>query len=453
MSQFYWGTATSAYQIEGAVLEGGRGFSVWDAFCRIPGRVRNLENADVGCDSYHRLEEDVKMLKMLGVNAYRFSIAWPRIQPTGHGAPNPEGVAYYNRLIDALLANGITPFLTLYHWDLPLDLEMTKGGWLNPALADDFAAYAKICYDAFGDRVRHWITFNEPWCTAVLGYGQGAFPPGRIDRDEPYLAGHHLLLAHAKAVKVFRDGGYPGVISLTNNCDWRDPLTDSAADREAAQRAVEFFYGWFTDPVYFGDYPETMRKRLGSRLPKFTPEEVKLVKGSLDFLGLNHYSTLYASAEPPVGATDVGPNGNGGMSEDQDVFLSLNPAWEQTDMQWNIVPEGFRKLLNWVAKRYPGYPIYVTENGCACKEPDVTAALNDDQRCRYIEGYTKAMQAAIEEDKLDIRGYFVWCLMDNFEWAQGYAKRFGLVRVSPDNLERIPKKSFYCYRDIIRANS
>lgn len=452
MENFFWGTATSSYQIEGGVSEGGRGWSVWDAFCRIPGRVRDMSNGDIACDSYHRFPEDVAMMKQLGVNAYRFSIAWPRIQPTGRGEANPAGIAYYNRLIDLLLENGITPFITLYHWDLPLDLEMAHDGWLNPQITDDFAAYAELCFKAFGDRVKHWITLNEPWCVSVLGYGSGGFPPGRTGDTEPYIVAHHLLLAHGKAVRRFREGGYGGSIGISNNCDWREPLTDSPEDRAAAQRAVEFFYGWFTDPVVFGDYPSVMRERVGARLPQFTPEERALVKGSADFLGLNHYSTLYASETPPENGNDIGANGNGGMNDDQQVCLSVSPDWEQTDMQWNIVPWGFRKLLNWIADRYKGYPVYVTENGCACPEPDAMSALHDDQRCRFLKGYTDAMLAARKEDGIDVRGYFCWCLMDNFEWAHGYHKRLGLIRVTPGNLERIPKASFYVYREIIQAN-
>lgn len=452
MKNFVWGAATAAYQIEGGTLEGGRGYSIWDAFCRIPGRVHAMANGDVACDSYHRVEEDVRMLKLLGVNAYSFSIAWPRIQPGGRGAPNPEGIAYYNKLIDLLLANGITPFVTLYHWDLPLDLQMAHDGWLNREIVDDFTAYATLCFDAFGDRVKHWITLNEPWCCAVLGHGLGVFPPGRTDPDEPYLVAHHMLLAHAGAVRAFRERGSDGVIGITNNCDWREPLTQKPEDREAAERAVEFFYAWFADPVVFGEYPEVMRKRLGARLPEFTEEQKTLMKGSADFLGLNHYSTLYASAEKPEVDAGIGPNGNGGMSDDQEVFLSADPAWERTDMQWNILPWGFRKLLNWIADRYPGYPIYVTENGCACREPDAVSALDDDQRCRFLKSYTDAMFEAVRTDGVDVRGYFCWSLMDNFEWAQGYTKRLGLIRCSPDNLERVPKRSFFTYREIIRKN-
>jgi len=450
MKQFFWGSATAAYQIEGGVLEGGRGYSVWDAYCRIPGRVRDMQNADIACDSYHRFEEDIKMLQLLGVNAYRFSVAWPRIFPTGRGEVNRDGLVYYNNLIDALLAAGITPFVTLYHWDLPLDLEMAHDGWLNASIIDDFADYAKVCFDNFGDRVKHWITFNEPWCTSVLGYGHGVFPPGRIDRDEPYQVAHNILLAHAKAVKIYRDGNYGGTIGITNNCDWREPLTQKPEDIAAAERSVEFFFAWFTDPVVFGDYPKVMRERLGSRLPEFTAAEKQLLKGSTDFIGLNHYSTLYASATQPLDAGDIGANGNGGMSDDQGVFLVPDPAWEQTAMQWNVVPWGFKNLLVWIGKRYAGRPVYVTENGCAVDEPTVVEAMNDDFRCRFIQGYTDAMLEAIHKHNVDVRGYFCWSLLDNFEWCHGYSKRFGLVRCSPDNLERIPKKSFFAYRDIIQ---
>ena len=449
-SPFYWGVATSAFQIEGAWKEGGRGPSIWDVFCDLPGRIQNGDRADVACDHFHRYEEDVALMKELGVNAYRFSIAWPRIVPDGTGAANPAGIDFYNRLIDCLLRNGIEPFPTLYHWDLPIGCQFAADGWMARETAEAFARYAKICFDAFGDRVRHWITFNESWCTSVLGYGLGVFPPARKDPDAPYRAAHNLLLAHGLAVRAFREGGYAGEIGLANNCDWREPLTDSPADRAAAERAVQFFYGWFTDPVVFGEYPEEMRSKLGARLPEFSAEERELVKGSADFLGLNHYTTLYASAEKPERGNDIGPNGNGGMIEDQDVFLSVDPQWKRTDMLWGVVPWGFRRMLNWISRRYPGLPIYVTENGCSCPEPDVESALNDTMRQEYLKAYTASMQAAKEEDKVDVRGYFCWTLMDNFEWNSGFARHLGLIRTSPDDLTRHRKGSFYTYRDLIR---
>ena len=293
---FVWGVATAAYQVEGAWQEGGKGLSIWDAYAHTPGKILNGDNGDISCDQYHRFKEDVALMRGMGVTAYRFSISWPRIVPDGLGAVNQAGIDYYNRLIDCLLANGIAPWVTLYHWDLPLALQMEKDGWLSRETAEAFALYAKICFVAFGDRVKNWITLNEPWCSSVLGHGMAIFAPGRKSPDEPYVAAHNLLLGHAMAVKEFRSGMFEGSIGITNNCDWREPLTDSQGDCDAAQRALEFFYGWFTDPVVFGDYPDVMKNRLGDRLPRFTDAERDLIKGSSDFLGLNHYSTSLASS-------------------------------------------------------------------------------------------------------------------------------------------------------------
>lgn len=447
---FVWGVATAAYQVEGAWLEGGKGLSIWDAYAHTPGKTLNGDNGDVACDQYHRYEEDIALMKEMGVDAYRFSFSWPRIIPDGSGEINQAGIDYYNRLINCLLKNGITPWVTLYHWDLPLALQMTDDGWLNRKTSKAFARYAGVCFNNFGDRVKNWITLNEPWCSSVLGHGLGVFAPGRKSPDEPYIAAHNLLIGHALAVKEFRNGGFDGVIGISNNCDWREPLTDSEADRAAAERALEFFYGWFTDPIFHGDYPKVMRERLGKRLPDFTDEERALVKGSTDFLGLNHYSTAFVSAAPVAGGLD-NIAGNGGLSDDQNVYLSHQPDWEKTDLQWSVVPWGFRKMLNWIAKRYPGLPIYVTENGCAVAEPDVAAAKNDEFRCRFISDYVATMQEAIA-DGSDVRGYFVWSLIDNFEWALGFSKRLGLIRCDYNTLERTPKKSYYQYRDIIKSS-
>lgn len=446
---FVWGVATAAYQVEGAWLNGGKGLSIWDAYAHIPGRILNGDSGDVACDQYHRYEEDVALMKNLGIGAYRFSLSWSRIIPDGAGEVNQEGIDYYNRLINCLLDNGIVPWVTLYHWDLPLALQMMHDGWLNRKTAECFARYSRICFDNFGDRVKNWITLNEPWCSSVLGHGLGVFAPGRMSPCEPYIAGHNLLIGHALAVKEFRIGGFDGKIGISNNCDWREPLTGGEEDKAAAQRSLEFFYGWFTDPVVFGDYPEVMRKRLGKRLPDFTAEEHALIKGSADFLGLNHYSTALASGNPASDGLD-NVSGNGGMSDDQGVFLSSNPDWEKNDLQWSIVPWGFRKMLNWVADRYPGLPVYVTENGCAVAEPDAATAEKDDLRCRFLDDYIAAMKEAIVEDGNDVRGYFVWSLIDNFEWAFGFSKRLGLIRCDYKTLERIPKKSYYHYRDIIK---
>ena len=447
-SNFIWGTAASSYQIEGAVREGGRGVSIWDTFCREPGRILDGSDGSVACDHYHRFQEDVKLIADLGCNGYRFSLSWPRILPDGTGKVNQEGIAFYNRLIDALLDHGITPFVTLYHWDLP---QGCKYGWLNRETAKAFGEYAKICFDAFGDRIHNWMTLNESWCSAVLGYGLNVFAPGIQDSHLAYVAAHNLLLAHGFAVQKFRDGGYSGEIGIANNCDWREPLTSDPLDVEASERALQFFYGWYTDPLYTGEYPELMRSRLGKRLPEFSADEKKMLIGSTDFLGLNHYTSSYVSGYPP---RDAGNEvvGNGGLSDDQDVYLTPIPGCQKTDMNWAIVPWGLRKLLKWIAKRYNNAPIYITENGCAAPEPDEESAKNDIMRQKYLQDYIAEALKAKNEDNVNLRGYFCWTLLDNFEWTSGYLRHFGLVRCTPQKLERIPKGSYYTYKNIIKNN-
>lgn len=452
-TEFVWGAATSSYQIEGAWLEGGKGLSIWDAFCHIPGKIKNNDTGDFACDHYHRFGEDVKLMADMGLRAYRFSLSWPRIQPDGRGKPNSTGLSFYSDLIDALLAHDITPWVTLYHWDLPLALQMEFDGWLNPKLAEFFADYAAICFEAFGDRVKHWLTLNEPWCSAVLGHGIGIHAPGRISRDEPYLVGHNLLRAHALAVEKYRrqfQSQQKGLIALTNNCDWREALTDSEADKQAAQRAVEFFLGWFADPVYTGDYPAVMRERLGRRLPQFTDNEKNLLKGSVDFLGLNHYSTMYAAQAPGAKTANAGLD-NTGLSEDQEVVLSSDPRWKKTQMEWNIVPLGFRKLLQWIDARYHSPDIYVTENGCALADVMENGRVDDHERIAFLEGYLNAAHEALVS-KVNLKGYFVWSFLDNFEWGEGYSKRFGLHYVDFRKGRRFPKASAKWYAEVIRRN-
>lgn len=451
-SKFHWGVATAAHQIEGAWLADGKGLNIWDAYCHTPGKIDNGDTSEVACDHYHRVEEDVALMVELGVTSYRFSIAWTRIIPDGKDAINPAGIAFYDRLIDALVAAGITPFVTLYHWDLPLTLQLENDGWLSRRTAEAFQYYAETCFDAFGDRVKHWITFNESWCTAVLGYGTGIFAPGRVSPDEPYLAAHNLMIAHGLAVRSFRSGGYSGVIGIANNCDWREPRTDSAEDQAAAQESLEFFFGWFTHPVIFGEYPAIMRERLGERLPVFSPEDQALIKGSVDFLGLNHYTTHYASREPAE-TENIGPAaGNGGLFADQRVYLSYDPAWAKTSMGWYVVPWGLRKLLNWIQQTYGDLPIYITENGCSVAADTREEAVADDFRVNFLREYTDAMWQAREEDQVPVQGYFCWSLLDNFEWCRGYAMRFGITHCDFETLERTPKASFHAYHEIISAH-
>ncbi len=450
---FVWGTATSSTQIEGAGLLDGKGPSIWDAFCQIPGKVFENQNALVACDHYHRLEEDVQLLVDLGVSAYRFSFSWPRLLPNGRiDHINEQGIKFYNRLIDLLIENNIMPWATLYHWDLPLALQLEEDGWVGAKMPELFEDYAGFCFQHFADRIKNWITINEAWVVAILGYGQGVFAPGRISNSEPYLAGHNLLLAHARAVALYRESyapKYGGKIGITNNCDWREPATDSPADIAAAQRSLEFFLAWFADPVYKGDYPDSMRSALGERLPVFTPEEQALLKGSSDFFGLNHYTTMYASE-----ASDEiiqGPvYGNGGISEDQNVKLSLDPEWPLTDMQWAIVPWGCRKLLKWISERYDYPDIYITENGCAFPDEIEDQEVHDPQRVAFFKAYLDECSEAIAEG-VKLRGYFIWSLLDNFEWASGYSKRFGIHYVDFESLQRRPKSSAQWYKSYIQS--
>jgi beta-galactosidase len=451
---FVWGTATSSYQIEGAWLEGGRGLSIWDAFSHTPGKISDGATADVACDHYHRFREDVALMAQLGLKAYRFSIAWPRIQPTGRGQPNPDGIRFYSALIDCLLEHGIAPWVTLYHWDLPLALQCELDGWLNPMLAEHFAAYAGHCFENFGDRVKHWITFNEPWVVSILGHADGIFAPGRCSKSEPYRVAHNILRAHGQAAHLYHrrfQHSQHGKIGITNNFDWREPLTDSVADRNAAERSREFFMGWFADPLYHGDYPESMRARVGDRLPVFTSDEVAMIKGSCDFFGLNHYTTMYAAEDDRTKGAPGSPCDSAGLIEDQGVTLSADPGWKRTQMGWSIVPWGLRRLLHWIDRRYGSPEIVVTENGCAVDDRLVEGKIADVERIEYLASYLGECHAAIE-DGVNLQGYFLWSLMDNFEWSSGYARRFGIYYVDFPTGLRIPKDSAGWYANVVRRN-
>jgi beta-galactosidase len=448
---FTWGGATSSYQIEGAHDEDGKGPSIWDVFCMIPGKVANGDTGNIACDHYHRIKEDVALMKKLGLKAYRFSIAWPRIMPAGTGKVEARGIAFYNRLIDELLKNDIEPWVTLYHWDLPAALEFEIDGWVGDGISDAFAAYADVCFKAFGDRVKNWITINEAWVVAILGYGHGVFAPGKKSGYLPYIAGHNLLKAHGKAVDIYRkkyQNSQKGRIGITNNCDWREPLTNSKEDKDAAERAMEFFIAWFADPIYKGDYPASMKERLGDRLPAFTKEEIGMIKDSSDFFGLNHYTTMFAADS--TGKVEEGSvYGNGGLSEDQEVNLSIDPNWKLTDMKWAIVPWGCQKLLEWLAARYDNPEIYITENGCAFDDKLVDGKVDDQDRKEFFKGYLSAVHGAMMNG-VNMGGYFIWSLMDNFEWASGYDKKFGITYIEEGTLKRVPKNSALWYAEMIK---
>jgi len=454
---FLWGAATAAYQIEGAATEGGRTPSIWDTFSATPGKTENGDTGMVACDHYHRFRGDVQIMKELGLQAYRFSVSWPRILPAGRGAVNPEGVAFYNALIDELLAANIKPMITLYHWDMPQCLEDEYGGWLGRRVVDDFGAYASACFAAFGDRVKFWITLNEPWCMSILGFATGAHAPGKKGQErEPYIATHHMILAHAKAVQRYRGEFRPaqgGSIGITLNAEWNEPAAPAADAVEAQRRALAFSLGWYADPIYKGDYPAAMRERCGERLPVFTEEERGMVLGSSDFFGLNSYSTRFVE-KPRRSPEELAAMAGGafrGYFTDMYVRMRVDERWARTDMDWPVVPWGMQRLLAHIQSEYaPAGGIIITENGCAVREDTAAAAREDAPRVEYLQGYIAQVHRAIEGGA-DVRGYFAWSLLDNFEWGHGYSKRFGLVRVDYGTQERCVKASGRFYAEVART--
>nr|XP_016445135.1 PREDICTED: beta-glucosidase 42-like isoform X2 [Nicotiana tabacum] len=455
--QFIFGVATSAYQVEGGSKEGGRGPSIWDSFSHTQGKICDGSTGDMAADQFHRYREDIELIAKLGVKAYRFSISWSRIFPDGLGIKiNHEGVKYYNDIIDALLERGIEPYITLYHWDLPLNLQESCGGWLDEQTY--FAIYAETCFATFGNRVKKWITINEPLQTAVNGYCTGIHAPGRSESSstEPFLVAHNQLLAHAEAVSIYRNkfkDEQGGEIGLVVDCEWPEPLSDNLEDKAAATRRLDFQLGWYLDPIFFGDYPESMRERLGARLPKFSQQDKELLKHSLDFIGLNHYTSRFV--------------GHAASSFEENDFYKIQNVdiiaeWEGGDVigekaasSWlYIVPWGIRKVLNYIAERYGNPPVYITENGMDDEDEDTSPLhemLDDKSRVSYFKAYLAAIHQAIL-DGADVRGYFAWSLLDNFEWSLGYTKRFGLIYVDFKNgLTRHMKSSAYWFMRFLKG--
>ena len=430
-ADFVWGAATAAYQIEGAVRDDGRGESIWDRFTATPGKIVGGDTGVVACDSYHRYREDVRLMRDLGLNAYRFSIAWPRVLPEGLGRVNTLGLDFYDRLVDELLDNEIEPFVTLYHWDLPQPLE-DRGGWPVRETVDAWEEYTEVVAARLGDRVHHWITLNEPWVASWLGYGTGQDAPGRTSEADAVAAGHHLLLAHGRAVEVLRRDVRGAEVGITIDVVPIHPLT--ASDANAARQDDALRNRWFLDPVFRGDYPAEALSRRGMLLPPFAAEDLRTISAPLDFVGINYYQRQVVRANPRDGDPAV---------------VSLEGV-ERTGMGWEVYPKGLHELLVRLHDTYDVPPIYITENGAAYPDTRLNGSVPDPERASYIERHLEAVARAIG-DGVPVAGYFVWSLLDNFEWSRGYSQRFGIVYVDFATLERVPKSSYRAYRDFIAA--
>lgn len=433
---FLWGAATSAYQIEGSPLADGAGPSIWHRFTHNPGRIAMDETGDLACDHYRRLGDDLDLMADLGLRAYRFSIAWGRVLPQGRGPVNPKGMDFYQGLVDGLLERGIQPMITLYHWDLPAALQ-DRGGWLNPNSPAWFADYAQVLFRALGDRVHLWVTLNEPWVVTVLGHLTGDHAPGHRDLFEAPRVGHHLLLAHAEAVAAYRAVG-DGRIGIAVNLEPQHPASPSQADQEAATRRDAFVNRWFLDPLFLGTYPPELESIFGAAWHEPPAADLERIRNPGDFVGVNYYSRGLVRAEPaarPLGAVRISPEGA-----------------PRTSMDWEVYPEGLTEILLWLRERYGSPPLYITENGAAFEDPPPAAGeVADPDRMAYLRCHLNAARAAIAQG-VDLRGYFVWSLLDNFEWAQGYDKRFGLVQLDPRTRARTAKSSAHFYREVIHTN-
>ena len=425
-SDFVWGAATAAYQVEGAATEDGRGESIWDRFSATPGKVVNGATGAVACDTYHRYAEDIGLMRSLGIGAFRLSVAWPRILPEGRGRVNQAGLDFYDRLVDDSLANGLDPYVTLYHWDLPQVLE-DRGGWPARETVEAFTEYTEVVVSRLGDRVRHWITQNEPWVASWLGYGLGLHAPGRKSDSDALAAGHHILVAHGRAAEVLLREAPASEVGIAIDLVPMYPFSDNEADVEAAHREDGFRNRWFLEPVLGRGYPEDMLERYDEILPTIEDGDMDTIAAPLDFLGINYYTRSVVRASvgevPAEGA-------------------------EHTEMGWEVYPDGLYRLLVHLQTVYEPPELYITENGAAFADARENGRVADSRRVSYLEGHLDAVVAAIAEG-VPVRGYFLWSLLDNFEWAFGYSRRFGIVYVDFDTLERVPKDSFTWYRDFI----
>ncbi|MEW1610558.1 MULTISPECIES: family 1 glycosylhydrolase [unclassified Streptomyces] len=454
---FVWGAATAAYQVEGAATENGRTPSIWDTFSHTPGKVLNGDTGDVAADHVHRYRDDVALMKRLGLKAYRFSVSWSRVQPTGRGPAVERGLDFYRSLVDELLAAGITPVATLYHWDLPQELE-DLGGWPERATAERFADYAAIMARALGDRVGLWTTLNEPWCSAFLGYGSGVHAPGRTEPAAALRAAHHLNLAHGRATEALR-ANLPATTqtSVTLNLHQVRPLTGSEADADAARRIDAVGNRIFTGPMLRGAYPAdllTDTERIVNWRELVRDGDLAAIAAPIDVLGVNYYTPTIVSTPADGAGGDTRNDGHGSSDHSpwpgsEHVAFHLAEGKPRTAMNWSVDPNGLYALLMDVARENPGLPLMVTENGAAFEDvPDADGQVHDPERIAYLHGHLAAVQRAVA-DGADVRGYFLWSLMDNFEWGYGYAKRFGAVHIDYETQLRTPKASAHWYSEVI----
>jgi beta-glucosidase len=434
---FLWGAATSAYQIEGSPLADGAGESIWHRFSHTPGKTHDGDTGDVACDHYRRYAEDVELMRGLGLGAYRFSIAWGRVLPAGRGRVNQAGLDFYERLIDGLLEAGIQPAVTLYHWDLPAALD-ALGGWVNPDVAGWFQDYAAVLFRAFGDRVPLWMTINEPW-VIMEGYLFEVNAPGHGNLAEAPLVSHHLLRAHGLATAAYRSGGWKQRIGLVVNLEPKESATTDPRDVAACARADAYMNRHYLDPVFRGEYPAELREIFGGASPEFDPADFEAIRQPLDFLGVNYYTRKVV------------------RHDDESLPLRVSPVPVEgalyTDTDWEVHPAGLTRTLAWVKERYGDIPLYVTENGAAFPDPEqaVGRRIEDPLRVQYLRDHLLAARDAIERG-VDLRGYFVWSLLDNFEWSSGYSKRLGLYHVDYETQRRTPKASAEYYREVIRTH-
>jgi len=434
--KFIWGTATASFQIEGADAEDGKKPSIWTTFSHTPGRVRDGSNGDVACDHYHRYIEDVKLIKNLGTDAYRFSISWSRVLPDGNGKPNEKGLDFYDRLVDELLSNSITPFVTLYHWDLPQVLQDRFAGWESREIVDYFSDYSSLMFRRLGDRVQNWITLNEPFCSSHLSYLFGEHAPGMSDVKRSFNVAHNQLMAHGASVQAFRQENINGQIGLTNVSTWMEAASENQQDKMASFLANQFTNDWFYGTPVWGEYPKEAFSYLAENnlAPEIKDGDMELISTPFDFYGVNYYTRNIVRANPQS-------------------FMGLENIQgelEKTDMGWEIYPEGLENFLVMAYNNYGKKPIYITENGMAEKDFVENDQVHDPRRTKYLMDHFQATKNAMDKG-VDMRGYFVWSLMDNFEWAFGYEKRFGLIYIDYENEQkRIPKDSYYELRKFLK---